>query len=435
VSNSFSNTGFLSNSIDIRRNADGSITGTTLANGNAILTDVDGTTVSPTADTVLSNVASSATAPTNALDPNFKLPSQWRATLSADWTPSGGFLGDGWRFGADFFYSAVRNQVFFTDLRVTPTELTTPDGRTRYTPVTTFSDTNSDLFLTNTKKGRSYIAVARVDKSFDFGLDLGASYTWQDITDQAPATSSTASSNYGNGAFLDANGAAYGTSNDEVKHNFKYRIGYEHAFFGDYKTRLSLFGETRIGRPFSYTMQDVSSSRSGIFGTIGSNTRYLMYVPTGIDDPLVSYDSVATQTYLDNLINSTGLNKFRGGIAKRNAFNSKWFTKIDLHFDQEIPTGLGDSRITLFADVENFTNLLNKKWGQIREYNFPYTIVAIRAQCLQAAAPTGVAGTPATNTGQACAQYRYSAPNATPSDTIYPRQSLYTIRIGARFTF
>ncbi|PZU60554.1 MAG: TonB-dependent receptor [Sphingobium sp.] len=431
VSNSFSNTGYLSNSIDIRRNSDGSITGTTLANGNAILTNVDGTTVATAADTVLSNASSSVNAPTNALDPKFKVPSQWRATLSADWTPEFGdsALGTGWRFGADFFYSDVRNQVFFTDLRVRPTSSRTPDGRVRYESVTTFSDTNSDLYLTNTKKGRSYIAVARFDKSFDFGLDIGASYTWQDVKDQAPATSSTASSNYGNGAFLDANGAAYGISNDEVKHNIKYNVSFSKAFFGDYKTTLALFGETRIGRPYSYTMQDVSTSRSGIFGTIGSNSRYLMYVPTSTTDPLVVYDSAATASYLDALINSTGLKKYRGQIAPRNAFNTKWFTRIDLHFDQEIPTGFGGSRITLFADIENFTNLLNKKWGQVREYAFPYNVVAVRAQCVQAS------GAVATTTAQSCAQYRYSAPNSTPTETIYSRQSLYTIRVGARFTF
>lgn len=426
VSNSFSNTGFLANTIDVRRNNDGSITGTTAANGDAILNNVNGATIPSAANTVLNNVASSATAPTNALDPKFKVPSQWRGTLSADYAPA----GSGWRFGADLFYSAVRNQVFFTDLRVKPTSSLTPDGRVRYASVTTFADTNSDLFLTNTKKGRSYIAVARVDKSFDFGLDLGASYTWQDVTDQAPATSSTASSNYGNGGFLDANGAAYGTSNDEVKHNFKYNVTYKHAFFGDYNTTLSLFGETRIGRPYSYTFQDISTARSGIFGTIGSNSRYLMYVPTSTNDPLVSYDSAATQTYLDNLINSTGLDKYRGKIAPRNAFNGKWFTKIDLHFDQEIPTGLGGSRVTVFADIENFTNFLNKKWGQIREYAFPYNVIAVRAQCLQA--PGGAA---TTTTAQPCAQYRYSAPTATPTDTIYSRQSLYTIRVGARFSF
>ncbi|MEK7455531.1 TonB-dependent receptor [Sphingobium yanoikuyae] len=439
VSNSFSNTGYLSNSIDIRRNNDGTITGADAASGNAVLNNVDGTTINPAANTVLGNASSSVNAPTNALDHKFKIPSQWRATLSADWAPEfgGGELGRGWHFGADLFYSDVRNQVFFTDLRVTPTALRTPDGRVRYAAVTNFADTNNDLYLTNTKKGRSYIAVARVDKHFDFGLDLSASYAWQDVKDQAPATSSTASSNYGNGAFLDANGAAYGTSNDEVKHNIKYSANFEHAFFGDYKSRLSIFGETRIGRPYSYTMQDISTGRSGIFGTTGTNSRYLLYVPTSANDPLVSYDSVATQNYMEALINGSGLSKFRGKIAPRNAFNTRWFTKIDLHVDQEVPTGLGNSRITLFADIENFTNFLNKKWGQIREYSFPYNVVAVRAQCLQAPVATGTApGSAATaNTGQACAQYRYSAPNSTPSDTIYSRQSLYTIRVGARFTF
>lgn len=438
VSNSFSNTGFLSNSIDVRRNNDGSVTGTSLANGDAILNGVNGTTIPTAANTLVSSAASSATAPVNALDHKFKIPSQWRGTISADWTPRDTFLGNGWNFGADLFYSAVRNQVFFTDLRVVPTASRTPDGRIRYAPVTSFADTNNDLFLTNTTKGRSYIAVARVDKSFDFGLDLGFSYTWQDVTDQAPATSSTASSNYANGAFLDANGAAVGTSNDEVKHNFKYRLNFSHAFFGDYKTNFALFGETRIGRPYSYTMQDVSNARSGIFGTTGSNSRYLLYVPTGPNDPLVSYDSAATQNYLEGLITTTGLGKFRGQIAPRNAFNAKWFTKIDLHIDQEVPTGLGNSRITLFADIENFTNFLNKKWGQLREYSFPYNVIAVRAQCLTTPVATGTAPTGAqgaTSTAQACAQYRYNAPTATPTDTIYSRQSLYTIRVGARFTF
>ena len=91
--------------------------------------------------------------------------------------------------------------------------------------------------------------------------------------------------------------------------------------------------------------------------------------------------------------------------------------------------------IQIFGDIENFTNFLNKNWGQIREYQFPYNAVAARVQCLVAATPTGTTGTPTANTGQACAQYRYSMPSATPSDTIYAPQSLYTVRIGARFSF
>ena len=448
VSNSFSNTGYLSNSIDVRQNNNGTsytVTGLTgpAANtaGAAVLTGVNGATIPAAANPLLTNASTSVNAPVNALDPDFKLPSQWRGTLSADYDADfGGFLGSGWHFGADFLWSKVRDQVFFADYRSVATALRTPDGRTRYTALTTFSDTNQDLVLTNTGKGRSYIAVARVDKTFDFGLTAGASYTYQDVTDQAPATSSTAGSNYGNGAFFDGSGAAYGVSNDEVRHFIKYNVTFDHAFFGDYKTTLSLFGETRIGRPYSYTMQDTASGRSPIFGNVGALGRYLLYVPTSTTDALVSYDNAATATYLDNLINSTGLKKYRGGVAPRNGFNSKWFTRLDLHLAQDVPTGIGNSRVQLFMDIENFTNMLNKNWGQVREYAFPYTIPAVRVQCLQAAVPTGTgpaAGQQTTTTTQQCAQYRYSAPTVTPDqqNVISSRQSLYQVRIGARFSF
>jgi len=443
VSNSFSNTGFLTNSVDIQQTNAGTFTAPGSANaaaaaaiGSAALTNVSGTSIPGAVNTYLNSLSLSTTSPppVNALDPNFKLPSQWRSTLSFDYAPDA--LG-GVNFGADLFYSSVRNQVFFTDGRVRPNGLLTPDGRARYSPITSFADNNYDLLLTNTKKGRSYVAVARVDKTFDFGLSAGASFTYQDIKDQAPATSSTANSNYGNAAFFDANGAAYGIANDQVKYNIKYNLTFNPALFGDYKTTFALFGETRIGRPYSYTMQDASNNRSPVFGTVLNQSRFLLYVPTGLDDARVSYDSIATRDTFNALIGATGLDKYRGRIAPRNAFNAKWFTRIDLHVAQELPTGLGSSRIELFGDIENVANLLNKNWGQIREYAFPYTQVAVRVQCLAAATPTGTAasGVLVNNSSQPCAQYRYLAPNTPPTDTIYSRQSLYSIRVGARFSF
>ena len=442
VSNSFSNTGILTNSIDIRQANNGTFTGVgvTQAQGASILQNVNPAAIPAAANTLLSAASVSTTSTTNALDPDFDLPSQLRATISGDYTADLGFLGDEWRFGLDFFYSKVRDQVFFTDIRSVRSGLLTPDGRPRYLPATgNIADTGTDILLTNTSKGRSYVAVARFDKAWDFGLKIYGSFTWQDIKDQAPATSSTAGSNYLNGAFVDPNRVAYGISNDQVKYLIKYGLTFDHAFFGDYKTRVALFGQTRIGHPFSYTFTDPSGGRSSVFGTTGAGTsgtsgsRYLLYVPKVGGDPLVSYDSAATQTAFENFVTSSGLKKFQGRIAPRNAFNSKWFTKIDLHVEQEIPTFLGDSRITLFADIENLGNLINKDWGQIREFQFPYTVPVVRVQCLTAAAPNGT-GTLAANASQPCAQYRYSS-FTQPNATVYSRQSLYAIRVGARFTF
>ena len=99
----------------------------------------------------------------------------------------------------------------------------------------------------------------------------------------------------------------------------------------------------------------------------------------------------------------------------------------------------------MFADIENFTNLINKNWGQIREFAFPYAVAPVTVGCLTTPVATGTTATGAavaSNAGQACAQYRYDANTkdasgnfVAPSDTIYPRQSLYTIRVGARISF
>ena len=174
VSNSFSNTGVLTSSASISRAAAGGFSGfpgtvsaadqTTI--GNAALNGVNGRTIPGAAEHLPGRNFGGCRRPTvNALDPDFKIPSQWRATLSADYRANLGPLGDDWNFGADVLYSAVRNQVFFTDIRSAPVTVAanalTPDGRhpllQNMLDGATSTNTSTDILLTNTKKGRSYI--------------------------------------------------------------------------------------------------------------------------------------------------------------------------------------------------------------------------------------------------------------------------------------
>ena len=91
-----------------------------------------------------------------------------------------------------------------------------------------------------------------------------------------------------------------------MKSAIKFQVKLNHAFFGDYKSVIGLFGESRSGHPYSYTFRD-QAARSNVFGTIGSGSRYLLYVPTGPNDPLVSYASTTVQGQFDAFINSSGL--------------------------------------------------------------------------------------------------------------------------------
>jgi len=463
-SNSYANTGVISNKIAtvIRATSTTGATATctatspyTAANGNAgvctaALNGVTGTSIPQPVNTYLvSNAASLLTSPTASVAPNFRLPTFKRFTLSADYK----FFGI--NFGADYLYSKTIENVTFTDLRSIQNGIL-PDGRPRYTFRPTpgvgvqTGDTNTDIQVSNTPLGRSHVAVVRFDKEFDWGLSLSGSYTYQDVKDVSNATSSVAGSLYNNQAVADPNNASYGRSSDETKWQFKYNVGYDHAFFRDYRTVVQLFGETRSGRPYSFTMNDASSGRSAVFGTTGNSNHYLLYVPTGPSDPKVSYDSAATQTALDTLINSTALSKYRGMVAAKNIARSRANTRIDLHVEQEIPTFVGKSRTTLFGDIENLPNLVNHNWGGVYSVGFPQTATAVTVQCLAVATATGQAvanigataaqnptGLPTvanTTSTQTCAQYRYS--NAqTPAELVTAAQSLYLIRIGARFKF
>jgi hypothetical protein len=122
--------------------------------------------------------------------------------------------------------------------------------------------------------------VARFRKRFDLGLGINASYTFQDIEDVNATTSATAGSLYANNQFADPNKAAYGTSVYQIRHSLKAGIDFSKALFGgDYQTRFSIFGERRSGRPYSFTFRDPVTTRSPVFGTTGSSSRYLLYVP------------------------------------------------------------------------------------------------------------------------------------------------------------
>lgn len=452
LSNSFSNTGVLSNRItqvvrssSAANTCNAPYTGANAAVCTDALNNVNGAVIPTSASTYLStNTSSLQTAPTASLARDFKLPSVTKATLSVDYSLFG------FKFGADALYTKTNQAVIFTDAR-SQVIGKLPDGRPRYGPITTASDTNTDIVLGNTSKGRSIIGVVRFNKAFDWGLSFGGSYTRQSVKDVSPATSSTATSLYGNTPSNDPNGSVYGTSNDETKWAYKYNIGFDHAFFGDYRTVIQLFGETRAGRPYSFTMQNNAGTRSPVFGTVSNNDRYLLYVPTGTTDPLVSYDSTATQAALDNLINGSKLKDYRGTIAAKNIARSRAFTRIDLHLEQEIPTGFLHSRISLFGDIENLPNLLNHNWGGLRQQGFPYTAAVVQVSCLTGIVPTGATpgalidptgpangpryAATATSSSQACTQYRYSTYKDPNVAAISTANSLYLIRVGARFTF
>ncbi len=427
LSNSFSNTGLLTNAIDIQRNT--TPVGCNVAvqpvgqPSNALicsdaLTAVDGRTFDPSVNGFLINPTSAALAPTDALDPNLKLARKLKLSLQADYEADLGPLGDGWLFGTQFLYDKNVQGYQWTDIRSIAIG-TLPDGRRRYGPFNNQATTNRDLLLTNSTRGRAWFATARFAKSFG-DLSIDGSYTRSNVKDVAALTSSTAASNYAQNAFDDPNFSSFGRSIYEYRDQWKFGIDYKHKFFGDNKTTISLFGEYRSGRPYSITGLDNSGGRGAVYGTVGNLGNVLLYIPTAGVDTSVVFDTPASEAAFNTLVTSLGLEGSRGSVVRKNSQTSPDFFKIDLSFRQELPALFG-GKFEVFADIENVLNIIDRDLGALRQVQFPYNSAIVRVAC-------------ATVSGNNCTQYRYSNVLA-PNEVLQTRQSLYGIRVGVKVKF
>ena len=478
LSNSFSNTGVLDNTLVFERTAAGSstsvadgaglfirettgavdcaLTPTTCLNAlNVPVNNTFGAVIPASVRAALGGSTVSPTSETNSLDPDFEIPSDWRASVALKYE-----VLDGWFLGFDAV--AVRNQrgLAFRDLRaqrlfVNGVQALTPDGRIRYDglstgqrtsiPGQTVSSTNPgssrDIQAYNPSAddhGYGITAAFSIDKEWDNGLNVGLSYTRGKLEEFAASArfSSTASSLYG-GQFAasDPNTAEFGRSQEEIEDNYKLNVGFRKEFVEGLETRFTLFGENRSGRPTTFTMNG-GSGRNATFGVNrGAQLAYLPDLSGAVtttaagafisSDSRVVFDSAASITNLQNQYRRFGLSG--GGIAERSSYENREITRFDLQFSQELPTYFKKHRTLLTFDIANVGNLLNDDWGIVEE--FPEDVRLFDVSC------AGADGISDNDGVLSCSRYRISGVNTTQNVTRNTDASRWFIQIGLKYEF
>lgn len=301
----------------------------------------------------------------NAVDPSFKLPREWKYAIGGTYT-----FDEGTVVMADVLYSVAQNQSIVRDIAMEQVG-TLFDGRPIY--ASKEGSRTEDFLLTNASGDAKKLTFSTsVSKDFDFGLNLSLAYAYTDSEDANPMTSSVAYSNFSNFARTDFNNPESATSNYEIPHRFTFRASYNVDFVDGYTTTFSLLGSHNKGRPYSYTFED---RLAGDYAT----GRQLLYVPTGADDPNVVFaDGFDTNAFFA-FVNESGLSKYSGRIAERNAFASDWWTKVDLRITQELPGFMEGHKAKAFFVIDNLTNLLNDDWGVLYEATFPQSASVVDA--------------------------------------------------------
>jgi len=338
----------------------------------------------------------------DAIDPNFKLPSQWKMALGGTYE-----LGEGYIINADILYALSADSAIVVRPNLVQVD-TAPDGRPVYDNTRGFLN---DTVLTNVKgaDAESLNLSFGISKNHDNGIDWSFGYSYTKSKDKNPMTSSTSGSNYGNVAVSDSNNPGLAISNYSIPHRFTARVSYEAYWWGENRTKFSLFGSANEGRPFSYVF---SRDDGDVFGDARDN-RHLLYVPNGPTDPNVVYDAGFDQEAFFAFIAKEGL---KPGIQKRNDHQSGWWTHVDLRVEQEFPGFFANDRFSAFVVIKNFCNMINDDWCVLKEARFPRTDDIVNMDIVDG-------------------QYLYQSFSNPGGESRATQASLWEARIGIKYEF
>ena len=330
----------------------------------------------------------------DAISPDFKLLSSWKYNIALDYVAdlSDIGLGDNWNITVEGIFTDVKNGYdIFEGRRVVIG--TAPDGRPIYdntdlnAACTTFFNCG-DYIVRNTKKGHS--SVISVDVAKDFDTEFGQFYTRVGYTHQVvkDVRSYNRFINFESFAFdpqRDLNDPELVASKYEIPNSVTATLTWEKELLGENRTQVALVYSGRSGRNFSYIFNGTGAFGGNFLADFASPDNpgpNLFYVPTGINDAIVTGDP-GFLADLDQLIeNDSCLSNHRGGIIPRNACKTGWVNQVNLRFTQEIEVKKGHS-IEFIFEIQNFGNLLNNDWGRVdaifQPSNIPLADVVISA--------------------------------------------------------
>lgn len=268
-------------------------------------------------------------------------------------------------------YSKTLNDIVYQNINIEPTGQTFGekygydfDLRPLYN-----SQVNRDytrvMLLENTSKGYTYNLSAKLEKSFHFGLDLSAFYTYGQSKSLNPGSSSVAYSNWQyNEIIYNPNKPELSYSDFNIPHRVVATLTYSKAYAKHFKTTVSLVYTGQSGAPYNVTYNN------DLNGDYAYND--LIYIPTDaqIDRmqfyATADYSETQQRENLKQFLGSTRyLKDHRGKYYKRNADNMKFEYHFDFRLLQDFSfkTGNHTHTLQLSLDIMNVGNMLNKKWG------------------------------------------------------------------------
>lgn len=357
---------------------------------------------------------------------DFKYPQVFRANLALEQKLPGDI-----KMTLEGIYSKTMNNVFFENLAAVNTGekvYAVPGVEASAAPK--YNNTKSNYYsiinLRNTNKGYTYALSALLEKHFNFGLDLSASYTFGHAKSVNDGTSSVAYSNWKYNYSVDTNSEnELGFSKFDIPHRVMVQASYSSPKYwnGWTSTTIAVIYNGFSGSRYSLTMNEKQD-----FNNDGYSGNSLLYIPTDEELSKMVFTSVnkdgkalsmtaeqSREAFKQWIENDNYAKNHRGQYAERNSNLSNWEHEIDLHLAQTIYNIQGMGKLEFTFDIINFANMLNKKWGA--SYESAYNLSPLTLEYFDK------------NTGNAA--FSYNKAEVSKSDI----SSRWHCQVGVRLTF
>ncbi len=277
-----------------------------------------------------------STSPAQGIDPSYDTPSTWKLNLELLLTTAN---------GADIKLAYNKDDsedgIGFADASASVRTIG-KTGVIRY-------DTDDAFYVTNAEGTSSESITLSVDKDFDNGVSVFASYTNLDAESGWVATSSQLSSNLEYMPRVDLMNVGVGKTPWAIDHRLVAGLNYTANWFKNAPTNFSLFYKAYSGKRFSYVFD-------GLYDGYDDGST-LIYIPT-VSDPNVVYNGVSEGEVLSAV---AGLGT-PGTHVEANSGQLPYTRQLDLRIAQEIPSVL-DHKLIIYFDLLNVMNFINDEKG------------------------------------------------------------------------
>lgn len=316
----------------------------------------------------------SMTSEVDVVSDDFKYPQSFRVNMAVE-----KMLPYDVRATVEGIYTKKMNDIFYQNINIEESGKTLNnfgDKRPLYGSSIS-SDYTSVILLSNSSEGYSYNITGKLEKTFDFGLDLMAAYTYGQSKGVNDGTSSQAYSNWSyNENWRGSNNPEVSYTDFDQPHRIIASASYKVSYGKNFATSVALFYNGNSGSRYSLCY-------NGDLNKDGVNGNDLLYVPTDAEVDAMNFKTLTGLTPDQQKIDlkgflaseESGLSDKRGGYAERNELMTPFEHHFDLRLMQDFYIMVGSRKHTLQVnlDVLNIGNLFNRAWGTVNSPGYSYT--------------------------------------------------------------